>query len=270
MKNSLYDNGVGSYLDQMWVNNLLRTIHNGLCQITSVTRNAVVENSNGNNEGGFKHTKHDLTYLMVCKDQSTCVHHQYMQSRMHCAKTVDQLRDLQDQVDKRNNRKMKKLLNLGEGAVDEDEVLDKTNVKWLKKPDTLMELLNLNKLEKVMESQGIYDLDKQFSTLQEYVTNNSAQKYVKKQTFKKWIDPVTRGARKMKKHDAWSVIRGYVKDHSSKDDDNDERNSNNDQDLADKVVSSSVPALPSFRLEGDGYVEITDASISKGGGWGAG
>ena len=98
VKNTMYDHGVGVYLAGTWINNL-PTMHTGVCDISYVARNAVVENSNGNSEGLFKNTKHDATYKAACNDPSTYLHHQYMHSRMNCAKMIDQLKDLQQRVD---------------------------------------------------------------------------------------------------------------------------------------------------------------------------
>ena len=75
-------------------------MHTDVCNIALVARNAVVENSNGNNKGRFKHSKHDKTHIVACKDPAIVpdLHHYAMQSRSQAAKMIDQLRSLQQPV----------------------------------------------------------------------------------------------------------------------------------------------------------------------------
>jgi hypothetical protein len=260
VKNHLYDTQVGLYLDQNWTKNL-PTIHSGVCRIAFVARNAVVENSNGNNEGGFRHSKHDASYVMACKDPSTYLHHYAMNSRMHAARMIDQLRHLNHRVEETNNRKQKvKLMQVlkksGRGEIDDDEVMDSFDVKWIKKPDILTELLE--KLEHAMKFHGIEEVDEQFDVLEEHA-NKIGGEFVLKRTFKKWMDPATRGLRKNKQLPAWNVIRGHVKENPIED-----KNIENDCKSKEYLLGeevSTVPALPKAESF-DSYEKITDAHIS--------
>ena len=84
------------------------------------------------------------------------------------------------------------------GEVDDDEVMDRLNVKWLKKPDTLTDLLD--KLEAAYEFLGIDGINDQYKALQDYALENGGVKFVTKDTFKRWMNPDTRGSRKVKKN----------------------------------------------------------------------
>ena len=129
----------------------------------------MVENSNGNNEGNFKNTKHDATYKMACKDPSTYLHHYDMNSRMHCAKMIEQLKDLQQRVDEANKRKMMDHIKSKTWEIDDDEVLDRLNVKWMKQPNSLQDLLE--KLERVMQYKCLEEINEQYQELQDYAAS---------------------------------------------------------------------------------------------------
>ena len=127
----------------------------------------------------------------------------------------------------------------------------------MKKADTLQELLE--KLERVMQDNGLEDIDEQYEELQDYAASQGGQKFVSKATFKKWMDPATRGGRKVKRHSAWEVIKAYVKEHILGIQDNDSEDENV---TADEAVSIEVPSLPKLDTA-DGYYEISEDSISK-------
>eukprot|EP00956_Cyclotella_meneghiniana_P037063 scaffold134177_cov80-Cyclotella_meneghiniana.AAC.3 len=204
-------------------------MHTAVSTIAKVARDAIVENSNGNNEGNFKNTMHDATYKMACKDPSTYLHHYAMNSRTHCAKMIDQLRDLQQRVDEANKRKMMNHIKSETGEIDDDE------------------------------DNGVEDIDEQYQELQDYAASQGGQNFVSKATFKKWMDPVTRVGRKVKKHSAWEVIKAYVKEHMLGIQDNDSEDENV---TADEAVSIEVPSLPKLDTA-DGYYEISEDSILK-------
>ena len=121
------------------------------------------------------------------------------------------LASLRHEQQNANKRKMMNHIKSETGEIDDDEVLDRLNVKWMKKPDTLQELLE--KLERVMHDNGLENIDEQYEERQDYAASQGGQKFVSKATFKKWMDPATRGGRKVKKHSAWEVIKAYVKEH---------------------------------------------------------
>ena len=75
-------------------------MHTGVCQIAYVARGAIIENSNGNNEGAFRHSKHDsMTYCVTkCKDPATYLEYYAMLNRSHATKCIDQLRNLKQKV----------------------------------------------------------------------------------------------------------------------------------------------------------------------------
>eukprot|EP00956_Cyclotella_meneghiniana_P004182 scaffold5121_cov40-Cyclotella_meneghiniana.AAC.1 len=260
VRNNLYDPQVGGYLDQHWTKNL-PTMHTAVCDIAMVARNAVVENSNGNNEGRFKHSKHDKTHIMACKDPATYLHYYAMQSRSQAAKMIDQLRSLQQRVDETNKRKekaeMMKVIKESMGVVDDDEVMDKLDVKWQRKPQPLNGLLD--QLESVMKFHGIENLQDQFEALDESAKRVGTT-FITKKTFKKWMDPATRGQRKNSKQAAWSVIRDFIKQHPTGEDNEDVTEPTNQPE--DEITKLPVPALPPIGSS-DNYNKITDSDISK-------
>eukprot|EP00956_Cyclotella_meneghiniana_P005533 scaffold7105_cov71-Cyclotella_meneghiniana.AAC.2 len=146
------------------------------------------------------------------------------------------------------------------GEVDDDEVMDRLSVKWMKKPDTLTDLLE--KLDKVMQYNGIEDIDEQFKELDDYATGKGVSKFVRKDTFKKWMDPATRGRKKIKTYSAWDVIKEYVKEHILGIQDDELEDEVATEDGRDESLTSVVPMLPHLGTA-EGYYEIGEDSILR-------
>eukprot|EP00956_Cyclotella_meneghiniana_P019573 scaffold33692_cov23-Cyclotella_meneghiniana.AAC.2 len=170
----------------------------------------------------------------------------YMLSRMSCAKMIDQLKDLRQRVDETNKRKKMKHIKSQSGEIDDDEVMDRLSVKWAKKPDSLTELLD--RLEAAYDFLGIDGINDQYKALQDYADEHGSVKFVTKDTFKRWMDPHTRGSRKVKKNPAWDIIRDFVDHNQNSEEITDEVNmpvkSSNDVDKFKMIV----PELPSMQV----------------------
>eukprot|EP00956_Cyclotella_meneghiniana_P040492 scaffold197426_cov40-Cyclotella_meneghiniana.AAC.1 len=138
--------------------------------------------------------------------------------------------------------------------------MDRLSVKWAKKPDSLTELLD--RLEAAYDFLGIDGINDQYKALQDYADEHGSVKFVTKDTFKRWMDPHTRGSRKVKKNPAWDIIRDFVDHNQNGEEVTDEVNmpvkSSNDIDK----FKMFVPELPSMQVP-EGYVEISESSISR-------
>ena len=188
------------------------------------------------------------------------LHYYAMLSQSHAAKFFDQLINLKQRVEETNKRKQEKrtieVIRAANEDVNDNQIMDRLDVKWLKKPDTLTKVLE--KLDNAMRFHGFEEVEEQFEKLEEH-NNVSGVKFASKRTFKKWMDPSTRRGMKNNKYlPDWNVIKGFIKNHPT---DEDVVDNGETKDVSENILS--VAALPPTTGLTNEYLEITDSDISR-------